>query len=290
MNAEIFRFTLGDFKCMAVSDGTMTYTPPLFPPPASFLCVNAPRERLEKTLAEIGIEAGNWVEWKSTYNCLLIETASNRILVDTGADGIGPDTGRLLFNLQQESVNPEDIDLVILTHGHPDHLGGNTDKEGNPVFPKARWVMWKEEWEFWTSDQPEKQLAEHGRDILIGSARKNLLPLRGRLDLIDQEAEIISGIRAIPAPGHTPGQMALKISSRGESLVYISDIVLHPLHLIEPQWCAAVDILPEKAVATRLKVLPELAAEKTLVMAFHFPFPGLGHIMLKEEKWGWEPL
>lgn len=290
MDTGIYGFPLGEFKCKVIGDGSLTYSPPAFPPPADFLCVNAPKERLNKVLGEQGLELRNWAEWNSSYNCLLIETAKQRILVDTGADGFGPNTGKLLPNLQKEGIAPEDIDLVILTHGHPDHLGGNTDEEGVPIFPKARWVMWKEEWEFWTSDRAERQLPEHGREMLLGIARKNLVPIEKRLDLIDKEIEIIPGIKAVAAPGHTPGQMALKISSQEKHLMYISDIILHPLHLTEPQWYTAVDISPEKVLTTRHKVLSELAAKNILVMAFHFPFPGLGHIILKGGNWDWEPL
>ena len=231
-----------------------------------------------------------WTGWTSSYTCLYINTGQHRVLVDTGAGKLSPDTGKLLPNLQKEGIASDDIDVVILTHAHPDHIGGNTSLEGRPVFPQARWAIRRDEWEFWTSQQAEKQLPEHGREMLIGIARKNLLPLREQLDLIDPEAEIVPGIRAIAAPGHTPGQMAIDISSQGEHLVYVSDIVLHPLHLAEPTWCAAVDLLPEQTALTRGRILPKLAAEKTLVMAFHFSFPGLGHIVSREAGFKWEPI
>ncbi len=290
MDVEIFPFTLGDFKCKVVSDGTLAYGPPIFPTPAVFLCANAPQEQLVKALNEQGLDPQNWPAWSSSYNCLLVETPGHKVLIDTGADGLGPNTGKLLSNLQKEGISPEDIDLVILTHGHPDHIGGNTNNEGKPIFSKARWVMWKEEWQFWTSNQAASRLDEHSRDMLIGIARKNLLPLKDRLDLIDNETEIVPGITAMAAPGHTPGQMALKISSQGKHLICISDVVLHPLHLAEPGWCAAVDILPDQVVQTRESLLPEVASEVTLVMAFHFPFPGLGYIVPKGKAWTWSPL
>jgi glyoxylase-like metal-dependent hydrolase (beta-lactamase superfamily II) len=84
--------------------------------------------------------------------------------------------------------------------------------------------------------------------------------------------------------------MALVISSGGEQLLYISDTVLHPIHLEQPEWCAAVDFAPDQVVATRRRILNRAAAEKALVLAFHFPFPGLGHIVQKGEEWKWQPI
>jgi len=290
MNTEIYRFKVGVFECMAVSDGTLTYAPPTFPPPATFLFANAPRELLERVLREHSIQPEQWVAWASPYICVVVNTGEHRVLVDTGADGLDPNTGRLLQNLQAGGIAPGDIDTVILTHGHPDHIGGNTDAEGKPAFPKARHVMWKDEWDFWTSEQAELKLDEHGREVLLKFARNNLPPIQGQLDLVDHEAEIVPGIHAVAAPGHTPGHMALAISSGGEQLLCVSDAVLHPIHLEQPGWHAVVDFAPHEVVATRRQLLNRAAAEKALVLAFHFPFPGLGHVVQKGEGWQWQPI
>jgi glyoxylase-like metal-dependent hydrolase (beta-lactamase superfamily II) len=287
MNNENYHFNIGSYKCIAISDGTLTYAPPTFPPPAAFLFANADKEKLKKALRDYGIGLTEWTEWISSYTCLFINTGKYRVLVDTGADGLSPSTGRLQINLKKEEITPKDIDLVILTHAHPDHIGGNTNTEGKLAYPKARWVMWKEEWQFWISDQAEKQLAEHGREMLIGIARKNLLPLEKQIDLIDKEMEIIPGIRAIAAPGHTPGLLALSVTSEGDQLLCISDAVIHPIHLAEPEWFAATDVFPDKVFATRNKLLNRAMLEKSLVMAFHFPFPGLGHILQNGKGWQW---
>lgn len=290
MNTDIYRFKLEDFQCIAVSDGTHAYAPPTFPPPAIFLFANAPKERLEQVLREHDLQPEQWLEWTSPYICLVVNTGKHRVLVDTGAGGLAPSTGKLLRNLQAAGITPEDIDTVILTHGHPDHIGGNTDDKGRLAFPDARYVMWKEEWDFWTSGQAEAKLDEHVREVLLKFARRNLPPIQGQLELVDHETEIVPGIRALAAPGHTPGHMALAISSKGKQLLCISDVVLHPIHLEQPEWHAAVDFAPEQVVATRRKLLKRAATEKALVIAFHFPFPGLGHVSQKEATWQWQPI
>jgi len=290
MNAEIYPFKIGDFQCTAISDGTHAYSPPTFPPPAIFLFSNAPRQPLETVLHEHNLQPDRWVEWISPYICLVINTGKHLVLVDTGADGLGPDTGKLLHHLQVQGISPEDIDTVILTHGHPDHLGGNTDAEGKPVFVNARYVITRDEWNFWMSDQAELKLEEHSREVLMGYARKNLPPIQSQLSIVDYEMEVIPGIKTIAASGHTPGHMALAISSKRKQLLCVSDTVLHPIHLEQPDWYATVDMNPGQVEATRRRILAKAATEKALVIAFHFPFPGLGHVIQKGKEWQWQPV
>ena len=290
MNPEIYKFKVGTFECMAVSDGTLTYSPPTFPPPATLLFANAPRGELEQTLHEHNIQPEEWTEWTSPYICLLVNTGEAQVLVDTGAGGLFPSTGRLLQSLKAEGIAPEDVQIAILTHCHPDHIGGITSEEGKLTLPNARYAMWKDEWDFWTSKEAEMELDEHVREVLLSVARKNLPPIQDRLDLIESEREISPGIQAIAAPGHTPGHMALAISSKGEQLLCISDTVLHPIHLEQPEWCAVVDFAPDQVAATRRRILDRAAAENALVLAFHFPFPGLGQILQKGEGWQWKPV
>jgi len=289
MNAESYRFKVGDYECIAVCDGTHTYAPPNFPPPNVLLFSNAQSEALGLVLRQHNLSE-QWAEWTSPYICLVVNTGKHLVLVDTGAGGLAPTTGRLLQNLKAEDIAPGDIDMVIITHGHPDHLGGNIDEAGKPAFLNARYVMWKDEWDFWTSGRAEQTLDEHSREILMGYALKNLLPIRDRLDMVEREREIVPGIHAIAAPGHTPGHMALAISSKNEELLCISDTVLHPVHIEQLEWYSVFDVVPEMVGVTRRKLLERAAVEKALVLAFHLPFPGLGRVAQRGETWQWQPV
>jgi len=199
---------------------------------------------------------------------------------------------RARANLEAEGISPEDIDTVILTHGHPDHIGGNIDSEGKPAFPNARYFMWKDEWNFWTLDPDlsELKIDDHGKEILVKVAQNNLHPIRDQLELIEREVEIKPGIRAVSAPGHTPGHMAVELVSDNAQLLHISDTVLHPIHLEQPDWYSSVAFDSEKAMASRLKLLNKVASEEAQLIATHFPFPGLGYIIQKGEGWKWRPI
>jgi len=272
---------------MVVSDGTFAY-----PHPAKIFFVNAPKERLEQVLREHNLDPERREQYVSPYPSLVINTGQRRVLVDTGAGSLEPTTGRLIPNLKAEGIAPKDIDTVILTHGHPDHIGGNIDSKGKAAFPNARYIMWKDEWDFWASnpDLAELKVDEHIKEVLITVARNNLLPIQDQLDLVDHETEIVPGIRAVATPGHTPGHMAVAIASDSKQLLCISDVALHPIHLEHPDWYATVDFAPQEVITTRRRLLNLAAVEKPLVLAFHFPFPGLGHVVQKGEGWQWQPI
>jgi len=289
MNASTYQFKVGDFDCAAVADGTFSYAPPLIPPPAEFLFVNPSREQLVQALAEHGLSLDGWGEYTTPFTCLLVSTVSSRVLIDTGAGRLGPNTGNLLKNLASLGVDPGQIDLVILTHGHLDHVGGNADADGRVLFPKAGWVMPKAEWEFWMEGQAEAIVTEPGDDVLLGSIQRNLMAIRDRLDLVVGEKEVLPGIRMLPAPGHTPGHSVAAISSGGEELLYLADLLVHPIHFEEPEWFAAVDMLPDQLAKTRRALLARAAKEESLLMMFHFPFPGLGRALSKGGGWQWKP-
>ena len=291
MSSESYRFEVGSFECIAISDGTFTYPYPSQNVFINFF-VNAPEERLKRVLRDHNLDPEHWEEYVSPYICLVISKGQRHVLVDTGAGSFAPTTGKLIPNLEAEGISPEDIDIVILTHGHPDHIGGIIDKEGNPAFPHARYVMWKDEWDFWTSEPnlDELKISDHGKGLLIKVAQDNLLPLRDRINLVSHETEIVPGICVISAPGHTPGHMVVEVISGSDQLLHISDTVLHPIHLEEPEWYSAVAINSHQVVETRSRILDIASKENVLTLASHFTFPGLGHVVLKEGRWQWQPI
>jgi glyoxylase-like metal-dependent hydrolase (beta-lactamase superfamily II) len=276
VSSAVYHFTLGTFECLAISDGAFAY-------PASTLFVNADPTKLQRALRARQLPAH---QITTSYTCLLILAGRHRVLVDTGAGRLVPSTGRLLMGLHAAGVAPSDIDTVILSHGHPDQIGGATDGAGRPSFPRARYVMSRAEWAFWASESSLATLEE----LLVTSARTHLPSLRSQLDLVDHDEDILPGIRAIVAPGHTPGHMALAMTSGTERLLYSADAAVHPLHLAYPAWYPSSDLWPGQAVATRQALFNGAAASKDLVLGGHFPVPGLGYVRRKRTGWHWQPL
>lgn len=267
MDSETHGFKVGAFDCLAVSDGTFAYPPGVF-------FANASKEDYEAELEKRHLPLD---EVTTPFVCLYVDTGEHRVLVDTGAGKLAPTTGRLVQNLRSQGIEPASIGTVILTHAHPDHIGGILDSNGALAFPSARYVMSRDEWNFWTDapDLSSLHCNEHIRQLVLQCAADMLPPIRHRVDLVDDGAEIVPGVRAVAAPGHTPGHIAVEINSRGETLIDAVDAVLHPILIEQLEWYSSVDLIPEKTLASRRHLLKRAVEKGATLMAFHFPSPGL---------------
>lgn len=280
---DTLRFGVGSVQCVAISDGSFTY------PTANFF-PGAPPDALAQAFGAAGVPE----QIISPYICLAVEAEGRWVLLDTGAAGMGPTTGHLRTNLETAGIKVSDIATVILTHAHPDHIGGVIGADGRLSFPEAQLYMTKQEWDFWSQPDLLNRLPGHlpevARERQTRTFQSRLPALRTKVTLIEGETEVARGIRVLLAPGHTPGHAIVELTSGHESLLYISDILLHPIHMAHPEWHPVYDMDRDAAEKTRRGVLGRTTSEGMLVFAFHLRFPGLGHTRSTGQAWSWEPV
>jgi glyoxylase-like metal-dependent hydrolase (beta-lactamase superfamily II) len=283
--AGFYRFRVGDLKCAVVSDGSLTTEL------GGSLAINASPEEVEATLRERFLPADRGT---LHFNALLIETADSRVLVDAGSGtSMGPGGGKLLANLRSAGVEPEKIDTIVISHAHPDHLFGLVHPTGVLAFPNARVLIGETEHSFWTgkADLSKSPIDDSFKKSMVDGARQHLRAVAEVLDLITEEGEIAPGLTALSTPGHTPGHLSFLLASGGAQLFVTLDVVHHyGTALPHPEWKVAFDADPDQGAATRQRVLDRIATDRIPALAYHFPFPGLGHVARRGSGYGWEPI
>jgi glyoxylase-like metal-dependent hydrolase (beta-lactamase superfamily II) len=214
-------------------------------------------------------------------NCFVIRQGGRTILVDAGAGNqMGPTLGRLPKNLRALGIAPESIDIILLTHLHPDHSLGLVDEAGRTVFPNAELVVHEIEASFWLERTPSPDDSERvARNTK--AQRTALAPYRGRIRRI-ADGEVLPGITAVQRPGHTPGHTNWLVQSGNDRLLIWGDIVhLAAVQMARPDATLVFDVDPQRARATRERVLDWVAAERLCVAGAHLSFPGFGTVARK---------
>ena len=270
-SAAWYRFKIGDMEATVVSDGFLGP----FPLAASFY----PRVRKEDVDALVRGEFLSPEQFVIPENCLVLNTGEQLALFDTGRGAyaqFGDGGGRLAKNLEAAGVKAEDIDVVILSHAHLDHVSGIIGEGNKRFFPNAQIAVSQPEFDFWTD---EGKLSSTGvMKLFVDSARANLLPNKDRLVLVEDGKEVIKGVQAISSAGHTPGHTSYLLSSSGKTLLYTGDIAHTLFQFKHPEWPVSFDIDPVAGSATRKRMMDMAASGNTAVITYHLPFPGIGHV------------
>lgn len=285
-NARAYQFQLGNFRLISISDGTLQA-------PAALFAGNATPEQLNAVLRS-GFQSETLTP---DCNILFVDTGTNKVLIDSGnGSGTAPTAGKLLENLAALQISPAEIDTIILTHAHGDHVGGLTGQADALTFPNARYYISSPEWNFWTAGNvrfPSNfRGGEQMADQMLRRAQQQLGVVRDRVTRFEFNREIIPGFTALGTPGHTPGHIALRIQSGNATMIHTADVVhIHTINLWNPSWQPIFDADPVLAAQTRQRTLAQIAGDRSLMFAYHFPFPGVGHIRPRSGGgFEWQPV
>jgi glyoxylase-like metal-dependent hydrolase (beta-lactamase superfamily II) len=292
--ARFYQHRIGEVELIALSDGGLNY-------PTAMILGNIPPEAsAQYHLPQKQIFV--------PYTILLVKKDDTLVLIDVGAgdlgnpgDGVFPGldhrtsrTNLVLPSLKAVGINPEDIDMILITHAHPDHIGGMFDAEGNLAFRNARYYVAQKEWEYWLSADPttvEAEALRHHLELLVTEAKKAFHAIQDQVTIVPGDEEVVPGIRFEPAHGHTPGHAMVSISVGDERVYNISDVVVDPIFVEHPEWAPAIDMDAGHADTARRRFFSQAAGENALVFAHHLgPFPNLGRIVEKGDAWQWQPL
>jgi len=277
--AAPYGFSHGTFNVKVVSDGHLVL-------PTSFLAPDAPPAERDPLLKAAGQTGG---QYDSPTNVTLIAAEQDLILVDMGSgDRFMPTAGKLWENLKAAGIDKGKITKVIFTHGHPDHLWGTVDELDELVNPDVTFFVASAEWDFWTSENATRGLPPERAGFVTG-ARRNYGAIKEKVRMVKAGDEIVAGLRVIDTPGHTQGHVSFELSG-GEGLIVGGDVLTHPLISFQyPEWKPIADHVPDQAIATRRKLLDQLAKDRSKYIGFHLPYPGVGTVERKDSAYRFVP-
>ncbi len=275
-----YRMSLGQFEVTALSDGTVAL-------PMDKLLSNVKPGVVDSMLAKSYLKA----PVETSVNGYLINTGSKLVLIDTGAAGLfGPTLGKLVANLKASGYTPEQVDEVYITHMHPDHVGGLV-ADGQRVFPNAVVRADTREGGFWLNQANMDKAPADGKGFFQGAmASLNPYVAAGKLKAFDGETELVPGIRAMPAPGHTPGHTIYVVESDGNKLVVWGDLMhVAAVQFAMPSVTIAFDSDPKMAAPSRQKNFADAAKKGYFVAIAHVSFPGIGQLRADGKGYRWLP-
>ncbi|GAA0776528.1 MBL fold metallo-hydrolase [Roseibium denhamense] len=273
--APIARHNVGDFEVTTLLDGAVTVSEP-----QKTFGMNVEADDFGSVSADNFISADTF---KAFFTPTVVNTGNELILFDTGVgEGGRPARGNMRAALQSAGYTPEQVDIVVLTHMHPDHIGGLMEG-GSPAFPNARYVTGQKEYDFWAAMDPEA----NGVTKLVTS---NVKPLAEKMTFLTNSDSVVSGVTALAANGHTPGHMTYMLESNGQQLLLIADTANHYVwSLAYPDWEVRFDMDKEAAAETRRRVFSMLASDRIPFVGYHMPFPAVGFVETTGEGFRYVP-
>jgi glyoxylase-like metal-dependent hydrolase (beta-lactamase superfamily II) len=272
-----YRFQLGEFEVTTLHDGAIQVEGP-----HPIFGQDQTPEAVHE-LAEANFLPPTMLE--NQFNPVVVNTGQQLVLFDSGNAAGRPGTGHLLQALQAAGYAPDQVDVVVITHMHGDHIGGLM-QDGKATYPNARYVTGSAEFDFWSADERLSGPTENGAKLV----RSNVVPLAEQVTFIGDEAEVVPGINGLAAHGHTPGHMAYLVESGGAQLLIWADTANHYVMSVQrPDWHVRFDMDKEAAAATRRRLFDQAATDRIAVTGYHMPFPAVGYIEKSGDAYRWVP-
>jgi glyoxylase-like metal-dependent hydrolase (beta-lactamase superfamily II) len=271
-----YRYKVGDFEVTVVTDGrTATPLPDTY-------VANAKKDQVNEVLASSYLPENTATH---LYTPVVINTGSKLVVIDTGL-GLGMfgqtkgAAGQFHSNLVASGIDPKQVDAVVISHFHGDHINGLLDAENKLAFPNAEIMVPAGEWKQWMDDSNMSKAAGTPLEGNYKNARRVFGAFGNKVTQYDDGKELVGGIKAIATPGHTPGHMSYLVSSGPRSLLVQSDITAGMAFLFvkNPDWQLMFDMDKPLAVQSRKKIYDMVIAEKIPVQGYHFPYPGLAYV------------
>jgi glyoxylase-like metal-dependent hydrolase (beta-lactamase superfamily II) len=278
--ANIHRMKFGSFEITSIRDGQVTLDKPW--------TVFGENQKPETVQAVAKLYNLPTDKHTITFTPLIVNTGNELVLFDTGWGSGNPGRGELAASIGKAGYKLEDIDVVVLTHFHPDHMGGLMDGD-KPVFPNARYVTGENEHNFWTNPAQE---AGDTKDF-YNLTKAKVTPLAAKTTFVKDQANAATGITAVTSPGHTPGHLSWRIESDGQQMIVGGDICNHNVLSMErPNWHVLFDMDKEQATATRIRMLDMVSHDRIPLYCYHMPFPAVGFVYKHASemlRYHWEP-
>jgi len=274
---DIYRFKLGNFEVTNILDGVR-----VGPGPHPTFGGNQAAETVHALLRANGLPT---TTFDHHFVPTLVNTGKELVLFDTGnGKGRMATAGNLRDLIATAGYTPEQVDVVVITHGHPDHIGGLI-QDGKPTYPNARVVFGEVEFDFWRKGQ-----VREARKQNLQLFNQIALPFGERATLLKPDGEVVSGIRAINAYGHSPGMLAFHVESNNQRLLIWGDVANHYVVSIQqPEWATGFDDIADVAITARKRILDMAATDRIAVAGFHMPFPSVGFIEKTGNTHRWVP-
>jgi glyoxylase-like metal-dependent hydrolase (beta-lactamase superfamily II) len=269
------RFRLGAFELTMVADSDAFIDGP-FP----IVGANASEAEVQQLMRDNLLPPARY---QPGFTPMIVNTGKEVLIFDTGNGENGfikrPGGGWLAKQISTAGFTPEQIDIVIISHGHPDHVAGVMEA-GKPLFPNARYVIDATEYSFWAPQGKHTGEAEK----LAAVFRANMMPVAERTSFLKPGDDVVPGIRSLAARGHTPGHLAFTLESNGERMLFWGDCAHHQVaSLARPEWHCSFDVDKEQGAKTRQRIYEMAASERIAVQGYHMPFPSLGYVERRAE-------